>query len=112
MLRFEHITYKHSGNCYRFLSDQIELLITVDIGRHIIRVGFINGDNDFAEVGFSLDIPVPVFISGYPNARHKDGFRPDDAAHRPTTEGERMIALMGGSRREAERCRLDFRDTV
>ena len=55
MLHFERITYKHFGNCYRLSNDQIELLITSEIGPRIVRFGFICNENEFAEVGICLD---------------------------------------------------------
>ncbi len=57
MLRFEQVTYKHFGSCYRLSNDQIELLITAEVGPRIIRFGFVGGDNEFAEVDFTLEIP-------------------------------------------------------
>lgn len=41
--------YKGWPNCYRLYNDQIELIVTTDVGPRVIRFGFIGGDNLFAE---------------------------------------------------------------
>lgn len=57
MQQIEQISYKHFGRCYRLCNDQVDLLVTSEFGPRIIRFGFIGGENEFAEVDFSLAIP-------------------------------------------------------
>ncbi len=57
MSRYEVVSYRHYGRCYRLFNDQIELLITAELGPRIIRFGFIGGENEFAEVDLSIAIP-------------------------------------------------------
>ena len=68
MSRYEVVSYKHYGRCYRMFNDKIELLITAELGPRIIRFGFIGGENEFAEVDpCPLQSPgtVPgVFMAG------------------------------------------------
>lgn len=56
MQQMERIAYKHFGNCYRLGNEQVDLLVTGEFGPRIIRFGFIGGENEFAEVDFSLAI--------------------------------------------------------
>jgi hypothetical protein len=48
MPTFEKVAYKGWPNCYRLANATIELVITADVGPRIIRLGFIDGDNMFA----------------------------------------------------------------
>jgi hypothetical protein len=41
--------YKGWPNCYRMTNGEIELIATSDVGPRIIRLGFVGGDNLFAE---------------------------------------------------------------
>ncbi len=43
------IAYKGWPNCYRLSNDQMELVVTTDVGPRVIRLGFVGGDNLFAE---------------------------------------------------------------
>ena len=43
----EKISYQGWNNCYRLANDQIELIITADVGPRIIHFGFLNGKNMF-----------------------------------------------------------------
>jgi hypothetical protein len=45
----EKISYGGWENCYRLANDQVELIVTGDIGPRIIRFGFIGKDNVFKE---------------------------------------------------------------
>ena len=57
MSRFQVVSYKHYGRCYRLFNDQIEMLTTAELGPRIIRFRFVGGENEFAEVDLSLAIP-------------------------------------------------------
>jgi len=48
-VKVEKVTYKGWRNCYRVSNDQIELIVTADVGPRIIRFGFIGGQNLFKE---------------------------------------------------------------
>jgi hypothetical protein len=43
------VNYKGWDNCYRVSNDLIDLVVTTDVGPRIIRLGFLDGDNEFAE---------------------------------------------------------------
>ena len=43
----EKINYNGWPNCIRLYNDEIELIVTTDIGPRIIRFGFINKQNFF-----------------------------------------------------------------
>jgi len=45
----EKVSYGGWENCYRLVNDQIELIITADVGPRIIRFGFIGQNNMFKE---------------------------------------------------------------
>ena len=45
----EQVTYKGWSHCYRLANDEVELIVTGDVGPRIIRFGFIGGDNEFGE---------------------------------------------------------------
>ncbi len=45
----ERIEYGGWPNCYRFSNQQIELIITTDVGPRVIRLGFVGQDNEFHE---------------------------------------------------------------
>ncbi|UCH36808.1 MAG: hypothetical protein JSV65_15800 [Armatimonadota bacterium] len=48
-VRIVKTEYKGWPNCHRMTNGQIELIATQDIGPRIIRLGFVGGDNVFAE---------------------------------------------------------------
>jgi hypothetical protein len=43
------IPYKGWPNCFRMANKHVELIVTADVGPRILRFGFANGDNEFAE---------------------------------------------------------------
>ncbi len=43
------ITYRGWPTCYRLRRDDLELVVTADVGPRIIRFGFANGPNEFCE---------------------------------------------------------------
>ena len=45
----EKITYRGWPNCYRLANEQIDLIITGDVGPRIIRFGFVGEENQFVE---------------------------------------------------------------
>ena len=46
----EKISYVGWDNCYRLANDQVELVVTADVGPRIIRFGFIGRENMFGEI--------------------------------------------------------------
>lgn len=52
----EKINYGGWENCYRLANDEIELILTGDVGPRIIRFGFINKENMFKEYPDQLGI--------------------------------------------------------
>jgi len=49
LITLEKITYHQWLNCYRYANDQLELIITTDIGPRIIRLAFLEQENEFYE---------------------------------------------------------------
>lgn len=49
MTTIEKVSYKGWPNCLRLHNDQVELIVTTDIGPRIIRFGFVGGENEFVE---------------------------------------------------------------
>lgn len=45
----EKVSYGGWPNCYRLANDRIELIATTDVGPRLIRLGFLGGENEFAE---------------------------------------------------------------
>lgn len=45
----ERVSYGGWENCYRLFNDDVELIVTADVGPRIIRFGFIGDENEFAE---------------------------------------------------------------
>jgi len=45
----EKVSYGGWSNCYRLSNDQVELIVTADVGPRIIRFGFIGEANEFQE---------------------------------------------------------------
>ena len=52
----EKVSYGGWDNCYRLANDQIELIVTSDVGPRIIRFGFIGRENMFKEFPDQLGI--------------------------------------------------------
>jgi hypothetical protein len=48
-VRIEKVPYGGWDNCYRICNDEIELIITSDIGPRVIRYGFIGQENVMCE---------------------------------------------------------------
>jgi len=48
-IHMEKIAYGGWENCYQLANNQIELVVTADVGPRIIRFGFIGGENMFHE---------------------------------------------------------------
>ena len=46
----EKIEYQGWPNCYRISDDEVELIVTSDVGPRIIRYGFVGGQNMFVEL--------------------------------------------------------------
>ncbi len=46
----EKVSYGGWPNCYRITNGRIELIVTTDVGPRVIRYGFIDGQNLFAEL--------------------------------------------------------------
>lgn len=46
----EKVAYGGWENCYRLANDQVELIVTSDVGPRIIRFGFIGRENMFGEI--------------------------------------------------------------
>lgn len=49
MFAVEKISYLGWPNCYRLSNDQVDLIITTDVGPRIIRFGFVGEANEFVE---------------------------------------------------------------
>lgn len=49
MTTVEKISYGGWDNCYRLSNELVDLIITTDVGPRIIRFGFVDGVNEFAE---------------------------------------------------------------
>lgn len=49
MVSVEKISYQGWPNCYRLSNDQVDLIITTDVGPRIIRFGFVGEANEFVE---------------------------------------------------------------
>jgi len=45
----EKVSYGGWSNCYRIANEQIELIVTTDVGPRVIRFGFVGGENEFKE---------------------------------------------------------------
>ncbi len=54
----EKISYGGWNNCYRLANDQVELIVTADVGPRIIRFGFIGQENIFKEYPDQMGITV------------------------------------------------------
>lgn len=53
-VKVEKTEYKGWKNCYRVNNDEIELIVTGDVGPRIIRFGFVGGQNVFKEFAEQL----------------------------------------------------------
>src|SRR5947207_1867819 len=53
-VKIEKTKYKGWENCYRVSNDEIELIVTGDVGPRIIRFGFVGGQNLFKEFAEQL----------------------------------------------------------
>lgn len=54
MPTFEKVGYAGWPNCYRLANDRVELVITADVGPRVIRFGFVDGPNMFANFDHEL----------------------------------------------------------
>ena len=50
----KRVKYKGWPNCWRFSNRLVDLIVTADVGPHVIRFGFIEQDNEFFEVEETL----------------------------------------------------------
>lgn len=50
----EKVSYGGWPNCYRIFNDDVELIVTTDVGPRVIRYGFIGGQNLFKEFADQL----------------------------------------------------------
>jgi len=50
----EKVSYGGWSNCFRIANDEVELVVTTDIGPRVIRYGFIGGQNVFKEFAEQL----------------------------------------------------------
>ncbi len=48
-MKIEKIAYGGWPNCYRIYNDEVELILTSDVGPRVIRFGFLGGQNLFKE---------------------------------------------------------------
>lgn len=48
--KIEQIPYGGWPNCYRITNEEVELIVTSDVGPRVIRCGFVGGQNFFAEL--------------------------------------------------------------
>lgn len=49
-VKVEKVTYLNQPNCYRLSNGTVEVIVTTNIGPRVIRYGFLNADNMFAEL--------------------------------------------------------------
>jgi hypothetical protein len=65
----EKISYGGWPNCFRIADDQVELIVTTDVGPRVIRYGFIGGQNMFKE------FPDQLGRGGEPTWQPRGGHR-------------------------------------
>src|ERR1700751_775694 len=53
-VKVEKTEYAGWKNCYRISNGEIELIVTADVGRRVIRFGFVGGQNVFKEFAEQL----------------------------------------------------------
>lgn len=53
----ETVEYGKFGKCARLANEEIELLVTTEIGPRVIRLGFDGQENEFAELDVKMDLP-------------------------------------------------------
>lgn len=95
MQQIEQISYKHFGCCYRLYNDLIDLLVTGEFGPRIIRFGFIDGENEFAEVDFSL--AVPSYGTWRLHGGHRFWHAPEDMIRTYIPDDEPVLVEQHGS---------------
>jgi hypothetical protein len=54
MVKIEKMTYGGWPSCYRVTNDEVELIVTSDVGPRIMRYGFVGGRNFFKEYSETL----------------------------------------------------------
>jgi len=47
MLKIEKMAWGGWANCYRLSNDEVDLILTSDVGPRIMRYGFVDGQNVF-----------------------------------------------------------------
>lgn len=52
-VKVEKVAYFNQPNCYRLSNGTVEVIVTTDIGPRVIRYGFLNAENMFAELAGS-----------------------------------------------------------
>jgi hypothetical protein len=53
-VKVDRVEYKGWKNCFRVSNDEIEAIVTADVGPRIIRFGFVGGQNLFKEYAEQL----------------------------------------------------------
>jgi len=91
--------YPPYGPCLRLANDKVEVLITLGFGPRIIRYGFLEGENEFAEVLDPTQPPDPTTWHLYGGHRlwhapevHPRTYVPDNQpiSYEPISEGVRI----------------------
>ena len=75
-MTIEKINYRGWPNCYRIANDEVEAVITSDIGPRIMRYGFIGGQNFFKE--FADQLGTSGETVWMPRGGHRVWIAPED----------------------------------
>jgi hypothetical protein len=71
----EKVSYGGWPNCLRVFNDDVELVITTDVGPRVIRYGFIGGQNMFKE--FADQMGWKHEATWQPRGGHRIWFAPE-----------------------------------
>lgn len=57
-MNIEKVSWGGWPNCYRLSNDDVELIVTTDVGPRVMRYAFIGGPNVFLELADELGSPA------------------------------------------------------
>ncbi|MCA1624359.1 MAG: hypothetical protein LC768_16455 [Acidobacteria bacterium] len=84
----ERIKYKNLPNCLRLTNDEIEVVVTTDVGPRILRYAFLKGENIFGE---HFDAKVETALGEFkPYGGHRLWIAPENMPNSYTPDNARV----------------------
>jgi hypothetical protein len=93
-VKIEKTQYRGWPNCYRISNDEVDLVVTTDVGPRIIRYGFLGGLNIFKE--FDEQIGKSGEATWQPRGGHRIWIAPEDSVLSYALDNSPITAAIKG----------------